>query len=99
MSAFFLFQNKRVRDPAKLERYKTAVAPLVAAYGGTYRVIGGEPSVVEGDWRPDFLVLIEFPNAERARAWYDAKDYADLKALRLSAVESNGIMLTGLDEL
>jgi uncharacterized protein (DUF1330 family) len=37
MSAFFLFHNKQVRDPAELAEYKAGVAPVVAAYGGRYR--------------------------------------------------------------
>jgi uncharacterized protein (DUF1330 family) len=42
MSAFFLFHNKHVRNPAQLAKYKEAVAPVVAAYGGKYRVLGGD---------------------------------------------------------
>lgn len=98
MSAFFLFHNKQVRDAARLARYKEAVAPLVAAYGGRYRVLGGEPAVVEGDWRPSFLVVIEFPSVEQATAWYGSEAYEDLKAMRLSAVDSDGVLMTGLEE-
>jgi uncharacterized protein (DUF1330 family) len=98
MSAFFLFHNKRVNDPARLARYKDAVAPLVERFGGTYRVIGGNPRIVEGGWRPEFLVLIEFPSAKRAAEWYESDDYRELKAERLAAVDSEGLMLTGLDE-
>lgn len=96
MSAFFIFHNKQVRDPAKLARYKDAVAPIVAAYGGKYRVLGGDPTALEGDWRPSFLVLIEFPSVEQATAWYGSDDYRDLKAERLAAVDSDGVLMVGL---
>ena len=98
MSAFFLFHNKQVRDATALAAYKAAVAPVVAAYGGRYRVLGGEPTVFEGDWRPSFLVMIEFPSVERATAWYGSDDYRELKAMRLSAVDSDGILMTGIEE-
>lgn len=98
MSAFFLFHNKQVRDPAGLAEYKAAVAPVVTLYGGRYRVLGGEPTVLEGDWRPSFLVLVEFPSVERATAWYGSDDYKELKAMRLSAVDSDGILMTGIEE-
>ena len=97
MSAFFLFHNRRVRDARKLEQYKEAVAPIVAAYGGKYRVLGGDPAVLEGDWRPSFLVLIEFPSVERASSWYGSDAYRDLKAIRLEAVDSEGLLLSGLE--
>jgi uncharacterized protein (DUF1330 family) len=98
MSAFFLFHNRQVRDPGRLAQYKGEVAPVVAAYGGRYRVLGGEPQVVEGEWRPSFLVLIEFPSVERATAWYGSEDYKELKAMRLSAVDSDGVLMTGIEE-
>jgi uncharacterized protein (DUF1330 family) len=98
MSAYFLFHNKRVRDPDQLDRYKQAVAPIVSAYGGTYRVIGGEPTVLEGEWHPSFLVLVEFPSRERATSWYGSEEYRELKAQRLAAVDSEGVLLVGLDE-
>lgn len=96
MSAYFLFHNRRVRDADSLARYKDEVAPLVEAHGGRYRVIGGEPEVLEGQWQPAFLVLIEFPDMEHARAWYDSTDYEPLKAQRLAAVDSEGILISGL---
>ena len=58
----------------------------------------GEPAVVEGNWRPSFLVMIEFPSLERATAWYSSDDYKDLKAMRLSAVDSEGVLMTGIEE-
>lgn len=98
MSAFFLFNNRRVKDPATLARYKEAVAPVVAAFGGRYRVLGGAPVTLEGKWRPDFLVLIEFPSSERASAWYASDEYRTLKAMRLSAVVSEGVLMSGTGE-
>ena len=98
MSAFLIFHNKRVNDPEKLARYKEAVAPVAAAYGGRDRVIGGEPATLEGDWRPGFLVLIEFLSHEQAIAWYGSDDYKALKAQRLAAVDSDAVLLRGLDE-
>ena len=87
-----------MKDPTKLAEYKAAVAPVVAAYGGRYRVLGGEPTVVEGDWRLSFLVMIEFPSVERATAWYGSDEYKELKAMRLSAVDADGVLMTGIEE-
>ena len=95
MSAYFLFDNLEVTDVRRLEEYKTKVVPLVARFGGRYVVLGGEVDLVEGTWRPSFPVMIEFPSAERARAWYGSDDYRELKALRMSAVRSNAVLLTG----
>ena len=96
MSAYFLFDNLEVRDPAALEDYKARTAPVVAKFGGRYTSVGGPVTVFEGDWRPTFPVLIEFDDADRARAWYGSEEYRELKALRQSAVRCNGVLIEGL---
>lgn len=96
MSAYCLFDNIEVTDPAKLEEYKKRAEPLVERYGGRYVVGGGKVEVVEGDWRPVFPVMIEFPSLEQAHRWYDSDEYRELKALRLSAVKSSAVFIEGI---
>jgi uncharacterized protein (DUF1330 family) len=97
MSAYAIFDNVAVRDLETLEEYKRRVPAVVQQFGGRYVVLGGETRVVEGDWRPRFLVMLEFPTFERATAWYESPEYRTLKALRLSSVQSNGILVNGLE--
>lgn len=96
MSAYCLFDNLDVSDPHKLDEYKQRVAPVVEKFGGRYVVMGGPVERVEGDWSPTFPVMIEFPSLEKAKQWYASDDYAELKALRLSAVTSNGVIIAGV---
>lgn len=96
MKAYCLFDNVQVNDVKKLEAYKEKAGPLVARYDGNYIILGGQFSVVEGNWRPTFLVMIEFPSYEKANQWYHSEEYRELKALRLSAVESNAIIVEGI---
>jgi uncharacterized protein (DUF1330 family) len=96
MAAYCLFDNVEVIDGGKLEEYKARVGPVVEQYGGRYVVLGGRVDLVEGAWRPTFPVMIEFPDLERAHAWYDSDEYRELKALRHSAVRANAVFLEGL---
>lgn len=96
MSAYCLFDNVEVIDPAKLEEYKARVGPVVERFGGRYVVLGGQVDLVEGDWRPSFPVMIEFPDLAQAHRWYASEEYRDLKALRLSAGRFNAVFLGGL---
>ena len=95
MSAYFFFDVKEIVDEEKMAEYRAKVFPIVERFGGTYRVIGGEQHVLEGDWRANFPVIIEFENIEKARAWYDAPEYQDVKALRLKATRGNGVLIDG----
>lgn len=92
MSGYALFDNLEVVDAESLEEYKRRVAPVVEAHGGKYVVLGGEVDVVEGSAPFTFPVLIEFPSVEAARRWYDSEAYRELKALRLRASRSNGVI-------
>lgn len=96
MSAYCLFDNLSVNDHQKLEEYKKNVFPIVEKYHGKYVVLGGKTEVIEGNWEPTQLVMIEFPNMQFAKKWYDSADYKDLKALRLSATTSNAAIIEGL---
>ncbi|MEP5105944.1 MAG: DUF1330 domain-containing protein [Ekhidna sp.] len=59
-------------------------------------VLGGKTRVVEGSVTPSYLVMIQFPSFEMAENWYDSNEYKDLKALRLSATTSTGVIMEGL---
>jgi len=96
MSAYFLFENLEIHDLAQLEAYKSRVGPLVQAHGGRYLVLGGNARRVEGDWTPRYLVMIEFPDADRAAQWYASPEYEEIKSLRLSAGRFNGVLFDGL---
>lgn len=96
MAAYCLFDNLDVIDAAKLEEYKVRVAPVVEQYGGRYVVLGGRVDLMEGNWRPTFPVMIQFPSLDRAHQWYSSAEYAELKALRLAAVRSNAVFMDGL---
>jgi uncharacterized protein (DUF1330 family) len=85
-----------VGDPVAYERYKQLAQDAVAAYGGRYIVRGGATTVLEGTWQPSRLVVLEFPDAERARAWWHSPEYAPGKALRQSCAETEMLLVDGM---
>ena len=70
MSAYCIFDIREIVDREKMAKYREGVAPTVEKFGGRYLELGGPFDVVEGDWRPVFPVIIEFPNLEEAHRWY-----------------------------
>ena len=46
---------------------------------------GGKVEVLEGDWNPQRLVILEFESMERFHEWYNSLEYAPLKQLRREA--------------
>jgi uncharacterized protein (DUF1330 family) len=95
MAAYCFFDVLEVSDPKGLETYRQIVLATVERYGGRYLTVGGQCDVVEGEWRPVFPVLIEFPSLEHAHRWYDSEEYRDAKTLRLAATRGNAVFIDG----
>ena len=95
MSAFVI-ANITIVDPVRYEDYKRLVPGTLVPFGGRFIARGGEPEVLEGDWRPTRLVLLEFPSVERARAWWNSPEYAEARALRQATSKGTLIILPGV---
>jgi len=96
MPAYCLFDIIEVIDPPKMEEYRRRIGPVVEQYGGRYLAVGGKCDVVEGDWRPVFPVIIEFPSLEQAHLWYNSEDYRELREMRLAGSRANAVFIEGI---
>jgi len=80
--AAYLISTIEITDPIAYEQYKKLVAGPLAKYGGKFVVRGGAIEHKEGDWQPKRVVVVEFENMAKARAFYDSSEYAPAKAVR-----------------
>ena len=96
MPAYYI-ADVDVHDPEEYEAYRQGVPASLEPYGGRFVVRGGAFEVLEGDWTPTRLVVLEFPSVERARAWYESEEYAPLLALRQRVATSRAMVVEGLD--
>lgn len=88
-----------IKDPETYERYKALAPPSIALHGGRYLVRGSAVESLEGSWQPPRFVLLEFPDADRARAWWSSPEYAPAKALRQSCAATDMILVDGLSKI
>lgn len=84
-----------VTDPALYEEYKKLSGPALVPFGGRFLVRGGPVEVLEGDWRPSRVVVLEFPSPERAREWWGSELYRGAKAIRQRASRGHMILVEG----
>lgn len=85
-----------VSDPEAYARdYAAHVTPLVAAYGGHYLVRGGAVSRLEGE-PPSRVVVLEFPDAEAARALWNSPAYRALAPVRRRLATGTLYLVEGL---
>jgi len=97
MSAYVIVETD-VHDPEQYARYREASPGAVHSVGGRVVVRGGELAVLEGDWSPSRLVVLEFPDLEAAKRWYDSPEYEEAKRLREGAANLRMVAVQGLDE-
>ncbi len=93
--AAYLIVDIEVTDTEAYQGYVTQVPPLVARHGGTYLVRGGPHETLEGDWSPHRMVVLQFPDADAARAFVNDPDYAPVKAIRHRASNSKMVLVEG----
>jgi uncharacterized protein (DUF1330 family) len=92
----YILANVHVEDPAGYERYKRLVLDTMLPFGGRFLVRGATPEILEGSWRPERLVILEFPDPESARRWWASPEYAAAKGIRQSTSEGTLVLLEGV---
>lgn len=94
MSAY-LIADIAISDPQAYEEYKRAASASIAQYGGRYLVRGGTHKVLEGQWQPTRLVVLEFPDMATLDAWYQSNEYALAVPHRLASATSDIVAVQG----
>jgi uncharacterized protein (DUF1330 family) len=95
MSAYVLV-HVDVTHPVEYEEYKKISGTSIAAHGGRFLVRGGRTQVLEGNWQPKRLVIVEFPSVEQARTWWESPEYAPAKAKRQATANSELVIIEGV---
>ena len=96
MPAYVIAAVTDAWDQDKLAEYRDRNTEVVAAHGGRFVARGGAHEVFEGDWNPLRLVIIEFPDMDAARGWYESDAYAPLRELRRSASDTDIVIVDGI---
>ena len=95
--AAYVVVEVEVTDPATYEEYKKLTPATIAAYDGKFIVRGGQYETLEGDWKPNRIVMLEFPSVERAKEWWNSPEYTEAKAIRHRAANTKMIVLEGFE--
>jgi uncharacterized protein (DUF1330 family) len=92
----YVIVDINVTDPAGYEDYKKLAAPTVEMYGGKYIARGGKTEVLEGDWQPNRLVILQFESMEQAKKWLNSAEYVGPRELRHETAISNMVLVEGV---
>jgi uncharacterized protein (DUF1330 family) len=85
-----------VLDESTYAEYVRKVPATVAKYGGRYLVRGGPVTPLAGDWRPERIIVLEFPSAGQMQEWNSSPEYLELAPIRAGATRTRAIAVEGV---
>ena len=91
----YVIADVDITDADTYRQYTAGVPESIARYGGRFIVRGGTFEVLEGDWEPGRVVVIEFPNREAALGWYRSEEYQELVKVRWRASTAKILVVDG----
>src|SRR6266498_527560 len=83
-------------EPAGYKEYKKLAGATVEKYGGKYMVRGGRIEVLEGDWRPKRIVVLQFESTQRAKQWLNCEEYRKPRKMRNRTADTKMILVEGV---
>lgn len=97
MTAYAIAHLQDVDLGPDILQYISEIDATLTAFDGRFLVHGATPEIVEGPW-PGDLVIIAFPDMERARAWYGSAAYQAILPLRTGHSRSVTMLVEGAAE-
>ena len=94
MPAYYIGEHL-ISNVALFDDYLAKVVPMVERFGGRYLTKAGSHEILEGDWRPNRVVIIEFPAREEAEAFLGDPEIQDLFKVRHATTTSKLVLADG----
>ncbi|MEJ8812384.1 DUF1330 domain-containing protein [Variovorax ureilyticus] len=96
MTSAYIIANVQVTDPTQYEEYKKWSSEAMKVHGAEVCVRGGKVEVLEGDWHPERIVILKFPDVEAAKKFNSSPEYSKARASRQGAAIMRMIVVEGI---
>ena len=83
-------------DADQYGEYIKVTPGIIAKFGGRFIVRGGNTVTLEGPEEKWRIVVIEFPDLQKAQDFYNSADYADAKKIREGAALAQFVAIEGV---
>src|SRR3981081_1215652 len=91
----YLVLDLSVNDFGGFRKYIAEIPAFIAKHSGKYIVQGVQPTIIEGDWKPERIVIIEFPERKKAKSFLGDPQIQDLFKLRHATTTSKLVLADG----
>lgn len=94
----YVIVRVNVTDMEQYKEYMALSPGAIAAAGGKFLVRGGQNETLEGEPETRRIVMLEFPDYETAKGFYDTELYQEAKAKREGAAQMQAVVVEGAPE-
>src|ERR1700704_3360546 len=91
----YLVLDLSVHDFGGFRKYIAEIPAFIAKHSGKYIVQGVQPTIIEGDWNPERMVIIEFPERAKAEAFLGDPEIKELFKVRHSTTTGKLVLVDG----
>lgn len=85
----FLISRFNMKDPARMKEYAARAVPMAQSHGGVYLARTEAAEALDGTFPGGRLVIMQFPDMARFRAFWDSPEYQELRKIRLAASDGD----------
>ncbi|MER8692798.1 DUF1330 domain-containing protein [Mesorhizobium opportunistum] len=96
MTAYAVAHMRQATMGPKIVEYLHKIDATLEPFGGRFLVHGSDVEVIENDWQ-GHLIVIEFPDREHVRGWYNSPAYQAILALRTDNSQSDVVFVDGVE--
>jgi uncharacterized protein (DUF1330 family) len=92
----YIIARIEVTDGSRYQEYTKLTPAAIARFGGRFVVRGGKHVTLEGETETRRLVVIEFPDLEKAQAFYNSPEYVAARQIRAGAAVAQFLAVEGV---
>lgn len=93
MSVYLIIESQ-TKDAEKYQQYIEKVYPLIEKFGGCYHVRTSDVQPL-GDWKPERMIVVEFPSREHVAQWLASDEYQAIAELREEGAIVRAVLAEG----
>ena len=93
----YVIMDAEIIDTEAYSEFAEKNPAAIAAHGGRILARSSNIEVIQGDWVPKRLVVLEFDSPEAARGYIASPEYAAIDDLRRRATKAEIVVVEGLD--
>jgi uncharacterized protein (DUF1330 family) len=95
MTVYVIAQVKFTREE-RYRRYQSRFADVFKEFQGRLLVADEKPKILDGEWKRDKVVIMQFPDEVEAMRFLDSPAYQEISKDRIAGTDVLSLLVKGL---